>query len=117
MKFVSDGVIGSLDDRPLEETISVEKFLFDAIDDTEMSIGGYMEIIIHLPQKQYQMGVTTDIFINGDKQTGPITFNFPDICEAFLKEDTWWNAFTKLWTYWIVDLLLKLHFHICYRIF
>lgn len=98
MKFVSNGAMSSLDDTPLEDKISIDNFLFEAIDDTQMSIGGYMEVVIDLPQKQYQMDVTTDIFINNEQQKGPITFNFPNICEAFLKEDAWWNVFTKLWT-------------------
>lgn len=98
MKFVSDGDIGSLNDKPLEKQFSLEHFTFYALDDTTMHIDGYIEVMMAFANKQYKMDVKTELEVDGKIQPGPIAFVFENVCDAFVKKDAWWKVFTKLWT-------------------
>lgn len=98
MKFVSNGDVGSLNDKPIESIVKLDGFIFEALDDTTMNIDGYVEIMRDFGNKNYGLDIATVMIVNGEKRAGPIKFYLPDMCKAYIQEDTWWNPFTKLWT-------------------
>lgn len=95
---MSDGDLGSYTELPLEEVWSLNNFHFDALDDVSMHLGGYIEVMQGCADKKYKMLVTTEYIMEDVSTPAPFSFMFPDMCQAFLKKDSWWYEFTKLWT-------------------